>query len=303
MKNRDATTEQWIETWQQPFQAERIDIAAIDFTKSQAVQNRSAVKLDDEHCLQIMEWLDDRTHVVSPIVVNLAGAKYHIIDGNHRAWASKEMGRGQIDAYVLQVDQDTFEGMVLAANARNAKGLTYRERIELAIQSQRRFGTAAAAAQFLLKPDALQQEMRVQEGRHKVEEALNVKPDGWAKSKLEALNRLDVDQIKAIGSDVLAPATVSDTQQTVNNILAMPAAQQHDQAVRESGRLEQVQQEKKRPRVAAKRRMTTNKARTSVLDVATFLRANPAALNDRELMEALKSLWEVVKSGQAQHAA
>lgn len=302
MKNREITTEQWIETWTKEYEQARIDVAAIDFVKSQSVQNRSAIKLDDEHVLQIMEWLDDRTHVVSPIVVNLVGAKYHIIDGNHRAWATKEMGRGQIDAYVLQIDQDTFEGMVLAANARNAKGLTYRERIELAIQAQRRFGTTVAAAQVLMKPDTLQQEIRVQEGRHKVEEVLRVKADAWPKKKLEALNRLDHDQIKAIGSDVLTPATAAEVLQTVNNILTVPASQRHEQAVRESGRLEQVAQEKKQPRTR-QRGMTTNKARTSLIAVTAFLRANPAALNDREFMEALKSMWEVVKSGQAQHAA
>ena len=302
MKNREITTEQWIDTWTKEYELTRIDVDAIDFVKSQSVQNRSAIKLDEEHVLQIMEWLSDRTHLVAPIVVNLVGAKYHIIDGNHRAAATKEMGRPQIDAYVLQVDQDTFEGMVLAANARNSKSLTYRERIELAIQAQRRFGTTVAAAQFLMKPDTLQQEIRVQEGRHKVEEVLKVKADAWPKAKLEALNRLDHDQIKAIGSDVLAPATAREVLQTVNNILTVPASQRHEQAMRESGRLEQVAQEKKQPRTR-RSGMTTNKARTAVIAVTSFLRANPAALNDHELREALRSLEEVAGSGSAQHAA
>lgn len=305
MKNRSATTEQWISNHADTFEFASIAVADIDFKKSQSVQNRSAVKVNDEHVLNIMLWLEDQAHTVDPIVVNKVGARYFIADGNHRAKAYAEAGRATIDAYVVEVDQDRFELMVLSANARNALHLSERERIELAVQMQRRTGsTQVAAAEFCMSPETLSREMRIMSGRHKVEEALGVKADAWPKKKLESLNRLDRDQIKALGRDVVEASAATDIQQSVDNILNVDALVRHEQATRESGRLEQVRQDKKKPKAnTASRGMTSNKARTAVLQVTAYLRANPAAFNSGELMAALSDLTEVVNSGSARNAA
>lgn len=302
-KNRDVTTEQWIATWGVEFDLREIDLREIDLKKSLAVQNRSAVTLDEEHQLSIMEWLDDPSHVVDPIVVCDVNRRFYIIDGNHRANAAADMGRTKIDAYVVTVSQETFEGMVLAANARNAKGLTYAERIELGQALAIRFGTSVAAAQVLMKPEMLQREARIKDGRAKIKTALKIDPTPLTKSKCEALNRLDVDQIKALG-DVVVHATKGEIESAVQNILAVAAADQHEQAVRESGRLEQVQRDKKRP--GNKRPtgsvMTTNKMRTQVIQWTKFLADNPAAFNDGALMDALNNLIRTVDS-RADHVA
>lgn len=296
-KNRDITTEQWIQSWGVSFDLAEIDLRAIDLKKSLAVQNRSAITLDEEHQLSIMEWLDDPAHVVDPIVVCDVNGRFYIIDGNHRAHAAVEMGRSTIDAYVVTVPQETFEGMVLAANARNAKGISYAERIELGQALAVRFGTAVAAAQVLMKPEVLQREARIKDGRAKVQTALKIDPSALTKSKCEALNRLDVDQIKALG-DVVKDATRSEIDSAVQNILAVAAADQHEQAVRESGRLEQVQRDKKRPgsKRPAGNVLTTNKMRTQVIQWTKFLADNPAAFNDSALMDAVADLIATVAS-------
>jgi len=308
-KNRDITTEQWIQQWIERSNpvVEQIVVEQIDFIKSQAVQNRGGIKLDEDHATRILEWLEDQTHTVAPIVVNRVGARFHIIDGNHRAYASSIAGRQFIDAYVVQVDQETFEGMVLAANARNAKELSPRQRIDQAIQQAERFGTTVAAAQFLMKPEDLNRAQRAAAGRKKYEQVFRKKADQISERKAELLNRLDEDQIERIGADNLREATLGQLEQTVRNIAAVPAVQRHDQAIREAGRLAQVRQEKKTPagrRERAKRKVTVSVIRAKVHEVAKYLRDNPAALNDQALMKALAELGKVVSSDvSAEHAA
>lgn len=301
-KNYDRTTEDWIDTWDVEWDFQAVQLADIDVRYSLTVQNRSAVKLDEEHVLNIMEWLDDPRHRVSPIVVNKVNDRFYIIDGNHRVKAAGENRRADIDAYVVTVPQDTFESMVLGANFRNAKGITPAERVELAQALALRIGTKAAAAQALMSPEVLQREGRVMDGRAKIKDALRVDATGWGKAKCEALNRLDVDQIKAIGN-VLEAATKGEVESVVQNILAVPAAAQHEQAAKESGRLEQLQRDKKKP--GSKRptsTMTTNKMRTQVIQWTKFLKDNPSAFNDTSLMDALGDLFSVAEQ-KSRHAA
>jgi ParB-like chromosome segregation protein Spo0J len=254
------------------------------------------MKLDAEQVSSLKQWMDEPDHTVSPLVVNRAGGRYLIIDGNHRANAAVELGRTHIDAYIVAVDQEKFEGMALAANARNAKGLTYADRVELGQSLALKYGTAVAAAQVLLKHDVLVREMRVQDGRRKIHDAINVDAGNWPKKKLEALNRLDLDQIKAVGSDVLKEATGTEVEQTVSNILAVPASDRHDQAVKESGRLEQVLRDKKKP--GARRRnngtLTSNRVRTDLIRFTKWMKDNPAVFNDTALMEAVTEFVHAV---------
>lgn len=126
MENIDKTTEQWLETWETSWDLKRIPISRINFQASLNVQNRGDVSLDDDHVLAMMEWLDGPKHSMPPIVVNEAKGAYHIIDGNHRAKATREMDRETVDAYVIKIDDDQFQNMVLAANMRNSKSSTLR---------------------------------------------------------------------------------------------------------------------------------------------------------------------------------
>lgn len=296
-RNRDLTTEQWIKDWKVEFTQEEIQLSDIDLKRSLHRQNRGATKLDEDHVLSLMEWMDEPDHTVSPLVVNRVGGRYLIIDGNHRANAAAQLERTHIDVYIVAVDQEKFEGMVLAANARNAKGLTYAERVELGQSLALKYGTAVAAAQVLLKHDVLAREMRIQDGRRKIHDAINVDAGNWPKKKLEALNRLDVDQIRAVGSDVLKESTGTAVEQTVANILAVPASDRHDQAVKESGRLEQVQRDKKKPgaRRSNGNTLTSNRVRTDLIRFTKWMKDNPAAFNDTALMEAVTGFVDAVR--------
>lgn len=302
MKNRIATTEQWLQTWTEDYTFDRIQVADINFARSQQVNNRLNVKIDEEHILGIMVWLDDKTHTVDPIVVNRVGSRYFIIDGNHRAQAYKENGRAEIDAYIVEVGNETFEGMILAGNARNSKSLTPKERIELAIQLQRRYGTTAAADQMMMKAEDLAREIRVHEGAAKVQKTLGVKASEWPKNKLAQLNRLDPSQIKALGSGVLSKATVKDVEDAVRAILAVDAVERHDMALKESGRLEQAVIDRRKPGKRKSNGLTANGHRNNILRAAEFIRNNPSTLNDKALMEAVAILKGAV-DGPAKSAA
>lgn len=297
-KNRDLTTEQWIRQWVEASNpvVEQIAIDSIDFQKSQAVQNRSETKIDEDHATRILEWLDDATHTVAPIVVNRVGARYHIIDGNHRAYASSIAARPTIDAYVLQIDQETFEGMVLSANMRVGKWLTPRERVEQAIQMAERLGTVVAAAQALMKPEDLNRAQRAHSGRRKFFQATNQNGEHLSDKKAELVNRLDEDQIEKIGADNIKDSTIGQIEQTVRAITQAPALQRHELAVRESGRLAQVRQEKKTPagRQRVQRKVSATQVRNKVNEVAKYLQDNPAAFNDQALMKAIADLGRVV---------
>lgn len=298
MFNKDLTTEQWLHQWvgnSDQYKTKEIRVDEIDFKKSQSVQNRSAVKIDEDHAAHIMLWLEDPTHSVTPIVVNRVGQKYHIIDGNHRAYAHHIAGRETIPAYVLSVPQETYEGMVLAANARNAKALTPKERVQLAMQAAERFGTTVAADQFQIKPEEINRAVRAHTGRAKFEQATRQDGEKLTERKAELINRLDEDQIERIGADNLLQATVNEVEQTVRNISAAPAVQRHEQAIREAGRLAQARQDKKTPVGRAKRKVSAAIIRTKINEAVKYLAENPAALNDDAMVRALDELVKVVQ--------
>lgn len=295
MKNRSATAEQWINTWTDQFEFKTVDIADIDRVKSQHVQNRSAVKLDDENVLEMMIWIDDSDHVLPPIIVNKVGAKYYIIDGNHRAEAHVQAGRVTIDAYVVEVDQDKYEGMVMAANARMGRSLTPHERVELAISMSKRYGTRVAAEQLLMRPDDLQREIRIQQGRHMVEEALGVKATHWPKKKLEALQRLDVEHIKKMDKKTLEDSTAAAVESAVKNILYVPPSQQLDEAQNQEKSLAQNLKRGRTPKAKPRGITTAYMAKQKCREIEAFIRANPAALNDRDLVEALNALFSEMR--------
>lgn len=295
MKNRDLTTEQWIAQWLSESDAEirpeEIALESINYKRAVVDQNRTSDSLNEEHLEHIVEWLGDPAHTVSPIVVNRVGAVHYIIDGNHRAAACLKVGRPTIDAYVLTVPPETFAGMTLSANARSGLTLTPAERTELAIKAAEIYGAPVAAAQFLMTPDQLNKARRTQSGRLKFYAATRGDTRNLTDTKADIVNRLDEAQLEKLGADNILRATAAELEQSARNILAVPAASRHEQAIKESQRLVMVHERKKTPAgTRAVRRTTSTTIRNKVNEVIKYLRDNPAAFNDDALMAALSTL-------------
>lgn len=307
--NRSTVVEQNLADYGITAQVLHLPLDQIDATASVSLQNRAGVKLDDDHVAQMVVHLKgDPDKVLPRIVVARFKGKIVVVDGNHRCAAYREAGRTSIDAYLIEdATAEQVEELVLEANASNALGLGAAERLHLALKYAERCGDVRLAAQrYGYTYDTLATKRRAAEGVAKARRAAGVKaslPD----AKAEVINRLDEDQIRQIGRDLIEKASTPELKKAAANILAVPASQQSLQVATEVGRLAQAVKDKSKPlgKARAKDAGPTLKVATAqVRKIAGLVRTNPAWRADADLVAAIEALAKEVRGGVAdEHAA
>lgn len=307
-ENRSVVTEQRLADYGLTPALVRLSLDDLDHGASMKLQNRGRVTIDADHVLAMSLHLDvDADHILPPIVVARYRGKLAIVDGNHRTEAARLAGRTHLDAYLIEdADTATIEALALEANAAGSKALTPDERLQLALDYAQLTGDLPMAARrFGYQYDTLQKKRRVKQGQDKAERAARVRgalPD----SKAEALNRLDEDQIRILGRDLIEQAPTSELQQAVANIKAVPSADRALQVQQEVGRLAQIVKAKKTPAAKARAKVagpTVKQAIAQVQRITAQMKANPSWRTDAALVAALRACIEEVDKHGAQHAA
>lgn len=285
-----------------------VPLADIDATASVRLQNRAGVRLDDDNTLQMALALEsDPDRLLPRIVVARVRGRLVVVDGNHRVAAYRMAGRPTIDAYVIDgAEPVTVESLALEANATNGRSLTADERLTLALRyAELTNDLPMAARRFGYRHDTLATKRRAVQGQDKATRAAGVKIT-LPEAKAESLNRLDEDQLRTIGRELLEQADTRLIRESVANILAVPASDQANQVQQEVGRLAQAVKAKRTPvgKARAKAAGPTLKAAAAQLHkIAAQMRANPSWRVDPALIAAVDLIVQEVDRGARKHAA
>lgn len=301
MKHSNPSVESQIRLFTDDFNLARIPLTEIDVARSLDSQNRRATKLDQDNVERIMLAVDQGVRV-PPIVVNDEVGKYVVIDGNHRLDAFRLNDKQDVWAYIVKVDADTFTQMCLYFNVANGKSLAPAEIMEHALTSVALGMQATVAAKlFGIPSETLSKKRRAIEGRAKAVDA-GIKgaakiPDAVA----EVINRIEDAHVKVLGK-TLTESSASDVRAAANAISAAPSAERDVVAIKQAGWLENVRQEKAKPKSRKATALTQVQARRAVRQLVVGIRENRALLNDRDLVNALSDLWKVVSDDEEQAA-
>lgn len=283
---KDKAIESRIRLFTDGFELLEIDVARIDRDASLSNQNRRDTALDPNN-LTRMDKARDCGIAMPPIVVNQAGDKYLIIDGNHRTYGHRSP---TIWAYVVKVDDTTYRQMCKSANAWNGATLKDEDRLQNAMsQVDEGLTISVVAGIWGLEAPVLSHEIRRRDGKRKAKAAgVTVTNNTVA----EQINRLELSQIKALGA-ALSVAAGPEVQQAVKAILDAPAERRGAVALKQAGVLEQKQIEKRKPKARAKQSMSVTQARVLAKKLLDGILRNRSLLNDSELATMLTRLLEV----------
>jgi uncharacterized ParB-like nuclease family protein len=300
MSKLNASVESQVRQWTDDFKAKEIDIASINVDESQNNNNRGAGKLDEDNCKN-MSLAIDRGVVLPPIVVNKTQSGRHVvIDGNHRVHAKTLADKQTIEAFIVEVNPDIFLQMCLWFNTTNGQPLTHSQRVDHALTAVRNgMELTQAERMYGIKADHLGKKRKAQEGRRKAASAgLNAAAKITSEGLLAQMSRLEVEHIRSIGA-VIADVNINELAAAVNAINNAPAAERGDEAIRQSGRLEQQVKSKHTPKTRIGKTMTMEQVRTSLRRSLTALGANSVLLNDPTISSLID---ELAKLGGDRHA-
>lgn len=265
-----------------------IAIDQIDTKQSHQNQNRGSTKVDDENVLRIASSAELGV-ILPPIIVNRVGSRYQIIDGIHRTEAAKLRDKSTIWAYVVEVDADIYAQMCLGANASNGKPLTDKERIANAL-AQIRLGLPATTAGKVwgIEADRLGRIRRASSGKEKIVEA-GLNANKVREGAAEAINRLETDQIKALGKTV-ETATIKEIEDAVQAILSAPAAHRATEATKQAIVLETQRTARIQPKARTRQALSGAQLRHRAREILHAVRANRNHSNDTELVSLIAQI-------------
>lgn len=298
--HRNDTVESQIRLYTDNFRGPvEIDIDTIELKQSHKHQNRPT-KVNDENVLR-MALSTELGVQLPPIIVNKVGSRKHIVDGVHRVEERKLSDKKTIWAYETEVDADTYAQMCLGANAGNGLPLTDHQRMVNAL-AQIELGLPATTAGKVwgIDPERLRQARRADEGRKKIAEA-GLTTKGIRDGAAEVINRLEVDQIKSLGKS-LEGATIKEVSDSVQAIIAAPAADRATEAVRQSIVLDTKRAERNKPKTRRQSALSGAQLRHRAKEILAAVRANHAHANDDELARLVDEIAKALADARRQAA-
>lgn len=293
--NRNEAVESQIRLFTDSFQLLDIPVCDIDKEASLRNQNRAVTTLDEANLHRMTEARKCGI-AMPPIILNKAGNKYLVIDGNHRLETEPSP---TIRACVVQVDDTTYRQMCKSANAWNGAALKDQDRLQNAMsQVDEGLKISVVAGIWGLDAGLLSEELRRRDGKRKAKAAgITVTNNEVAVQ----INRLELSQIKDLGPS-LSVAAGPEVKQAVKAILDAPAERRAAVALKQAGVLEQKQIDKKKPKTRAKQSMSVTQARVLAKKLLDGINRNRSLLNDSELSTMLTRLMEVSSEPQDQAA-
>jgi len=210
-----------------------VPLAAVDWDRSLNNQNRG----QGHHV--VAAWVEDialamlNGDMVDAIVVRqLDDGTLVILDGNHRAKACQELDVADVAAWVVQCDDITAQMIAKVANVgRHGMTVDRRHRLELAVELVRQgYPVDNVARLVVVRPATVRHYIKQQELEVRLSNVF-ARPvtGGLSTAKVDALAKLEDDQLKVIGPDILTVPTSALTDM-VRDIVTAPAAQRQAKA-------------------------------------------------------------------------
>lgn len=231
--------------------------------------------------------------VLPPMVVRRTeSGRYEVGDGNHRAEMCRVLEIAEFPAYVVNVDNATFERIVTRANRTNGRSLSSpQERLALAVQDvQIGVPHDDAASAWGVDREQLASALKERRGRENFAMA-GVKGIRINKSQAAVLSNMEPAHIKILGVEI-EQATVADLQAAKVAINSSPAAQREQQAHVQALLLPEKRKARK-GKPGNQNPFTATKAKRLLTDLETGLKQNAAVATDDAVVDRIYQLWRL----------